>query len=146
MNEDGWMPREMILDVEAEAKVPAEFVTQYPNNANPPSMFMLADKLISNSKVGCISSNISYTFQLNAKYENVLRQIYRRMERWYNWLLKSQKGKKEGTMRWRGRNSTTQLELNPKTLTSGLDDFPRATHPSSEVRSVHVIFCLVFLF
>jgi mannosyl-oligosaccharide glucosidase len=35
-------------------------------------------------------------------------------------------------MQWQGRNRTTDRELNPKILPSGLDDFPRATHPSPE--------------
>ncbi|VDK66675.1 unnamed protein product [Cylicostephanus goldi] len=58
--------------------------------------------------------------------------MYPRLERWYRWLRKSQAGKEKGTFRWRGRNATTVKELNPKTMASGLDDYPRASHPSKE--------------
>ncbi|KJH52684.1 mannosyl oligosaccharide glucosidase [Dictyocaulus viviparus] len=87
MSEDGWIPREMILGIEAEAK----FIE---------------------------------------KHGAIMAGIYRRLEVWYHWLLKTQAGEEKGTFRWRGRNATTNEELNPKTLASGLDDYPRASHPS----------------
>ncbi|KRX98514.1 putative mannosyl-oligosaccharide glucosidase [Trichinella pseudospiralis] len=119
MNTEGWIPREVILGTEAEQKVPAEFLTQRNLYANPPMFFYLIKSTLKNNK-------------LSTDSKEILSRMYPRLRLWYNWLNKSQSGVQPGTYRWRGRNATTDLELNPKTLPSGLDDYPRASHPSDE--------------
>ncbi|KAF8370653.1 mogs-1 [Pristionchus pacificus] len=119
MNVNGWIPREMILSAEAEAKVPAEYVAQDPSVANPPSLFYLLDTVTRDSM---------FVNQHRATFS----AIYFKAAKWYQWLITSQAGRYSDSLRWRGRNGTTKAELNPKTLASGLDDFPRASHPSDK--------------
>nr|CAD2197729.1 unnamed protein product [Meloidogyne enterolobii] len=119
MNVDGWIPRELVLDDEARARIPSEFLVQSPEVANPPMFFFLLDKFLRNS-------------ELFKYHQKRIDALYPRLKRWYIWLRDSQRGPKFGTMQWQGRNRTTNLEVNPMTLPSGLDDFPRASNPSRE--------------
>jgi len=119
LNAEGWIPREQILGVEARAKVPAEYVVQHNKNANPPTLFLPLQHIVRQ----LIKSD-------DPEDQRYLRALFPRLKLWYNWFNTTQLGPKPFTYRWHGRDATTIKELNPKTLTSGLDDFPRASHPS----------------
>lgn len=129
INVDGWIPREQILGSEARSKVPEEFVLQHTSNANPPTLFLaIQDFLSSLSKEPTPSlSEDDYMF---------LKTCFPRLQAWFNWFNTSQVGKVHGSYFWHGRNRDTDRELNPKTLSSGLDDYPRASHPSPDERHV----------
>lgn len=125
MNVEGWIPREQILGSEARARVPSEFVIQFNDFANPPALFLPLRRIVRN----LISSK-------DSKDRHFLRALYPRLRSWYSWFNRTQAGTVPSSYRWRGRNATTNYELNPKTLTSGLDDYPRSSHPTDDERHV----------
>ncbi|NXV13790.1 MOGS glucosidase, partial [Cepphus grylle] len=116
MNADGWIPREQILGEEARAKVPPEFLLQHSETANPPTLLLALQRLLPDSPLP------------------YLRRLFPRLRAWYDWYNRTQAGPLPLTFRWRGRDTHLERFLNPKTLASGLDDYPRASHPSSEER------------
>lgn len=129
INMEGWIPREQILGDEARSKVPAEFVVQRNENANPPTLFLALQELIEQ-----LSSNPEkWDSQPTLPF---LRRLYPRLKTWFEWYNTTQTGPLPHSYRWRGRDKDTNLFLNPKTLTSGLDDYPRASHPSADERHV----------
>ncbi|KAK7479366.1 hypothetical protein BaRGS_00029444 [Batillaria attramentaria] len=125
MNTEGWIPREQILGPEARAYVPAQFVVQRNKNANPPTFFLPLQRLIH----GMVGSK-------KPDEQRYLEALYPRLKAWYAWYNVSQVGSMASTYRWRGRDSKAVKQLNPQTLTSGLDDYPRASHPTDEERHV----------
>lgn len=124
MNVEGWIPREQILGSEARARVPEEFVVQRNNQGNPPTFFLVLDTMFKNRRVRDIS-----TLELEQ-----LNRLWPRLVCWYNWFNTSLHGPEPGSYYWKGRETASIRELNPKSLSSGLDDYPRASHPSSEER------------
>jgi len=134
MNVEGWIPREQILGLEALAKVPEEFVTQINSNANPPTFFLTLNYILTHHGDRLLSENRLGT----------LERMYNRLVKWFDWYNTTQIGELPGAYRWRGRDDKTDLELNPKTLTSGLDDYPRASHPSKDERHVD-LYCWITL-
>ncbi|KAH8667006.1 glycoside hydrolase family 63 protein [Xylariales sp. PMI_506] len=138
MDEEGWIAREQILGPEARSKVPKEFQIQYPHYANPPTLSMLFPILISKLvKPHTYTGHPSIYVSSEEAASTLLKKLYPLLSRHYQWFRRTQAGdfqdkyprphhavRGEG-YRWRGR--TPQ-----HTLTSGLDDYPRADppHPS----------------
>ncbi|NXM29657.1 MOGS glucosidase, partial [Oxyruncus cristatus] len=116
MNTDGWIPREQILGDEARARVPPEFVLQHSETANPPTLLLALERLLPDAPLP------------------YLRRLFPRLRAWFSWLNRTQAGPEPLTFRWRGRDTDAERFLNPKTLASGLDDYPRASHPSEQER------------
>ncbi|NWT75430.1 GCS1 glucosidase, partial [Prunella himalayana] len=116
LNADGWIPREQILGEEARARVPPEFVLQHSETANPPTLLLALERLLPDAPLP------------------YLRRLSPRLRAWFEWLNRTQAGPEPFTFRWRGRDADPERFLNPKTLSSGLDDYPRASHPSAQER------------
>eukprot|EP00898_Chlorokybus_atmophyticus_P002414 jgi/Chlat1/3173/Chrsp22S03407 len=129
MNQQGWIAREQILGDEARRRVPAEFVVQRTSDANPPTLFLpLSGKRMHMARgMTAGDGDIDDADFLSASFS--------RLAAWYKWFNTTQTGPEPGSYRWRGRKHTN-VELNAKTLTSGLDDYPRASHPSDIERHV----------
>ncbi|KAL6519587.1 hypothetical protein OROHE_017407 [Orobanche hederae] len=130
INADGWIPREQILGTEALSKVPAEFVLQHPTNGNPPTLFLVLKDLV------CGIKKSKFTASEVKDISVFVRVAFVRLEAWFKWFNTTQSGKDVGTYFWHGRDNATTRELNPKPLSSGFDDYPRASHPSEDERHV----------
>ncbi|EGD80806.1 alpha-glucosidase 1 [Salpingoeca rosetta] len=127
MNVYGWIPREQILGREARSKVPDEFVVQPSDNANPPTWFLVMEDILDRIDEAHDDTDASVARDLE-----FIRGAYPRFAAWFKWF-DTQRGALPGTYRWRGRQRKPGM-MNPLTLTSGLDDYPRASHPDENER------------
>uniref|UniRef100_A0A0D3C8B3 Glycosyl hydrolase family 63 C-terminal domain-containing protein n=1 Tax=Brassica oleracea var. oleracea TaxID=109376 RepID=A0A0D3C8B3_BRAOL len=128
---------EFFQDVLRKSKIKHDHV-QYPDVVNPPTLLLVLCDLI----IGIDEKK--FNDDESAEIVSFLERAFARLEAWFQWLYTSQKGKKEGSFYWRGRDSTTDQELNPRTVASGMDDYPRASHPSDD--EMHVdLRCWIYL-
>ncbi|KAK5583883.1 hypothetical protein RB653_005487 [Dictyostelium firmibasis] len=155
MDENGWIPREQILGLEAASMVPEEFRLQLPNIANPPSIILVINKLLEISQAYkertthrktedddydgveklkmSMMRDLSIIIENNKEYDSIQRFLHSalpRLERFYQYYWNTQSSNLvENSFRWRGR------KIN-HTLASGLDDYPRASQPSTS--EIHI--------
>ncbi|CAG2176160.1 unnamed protein product, partial [Oppiella nova] len=116
MNIDGWIPLEIVIGSESVAKH-GTIHTQPDTDSNPPSFLLTIDTIMRNKQMDVQS----------------LKDIYPRLKAWFHWYNTTQSGELSSTYRWRGRGANKDnRELNPDTMSSGLDDYPRATHPTDK--------------
>jgi mannosyl-oligosaccharide glucosidase len=134
MEDDGYIAREQILGETARRRVPVEFLVQHVEHANPPTLLLAVEKIVQYG----LKENANDE-QREAELIEYVRLIFPFLERWYDWFVTTQRGPHEddqaASMRWRGRNPNDG-KLIANTLSSGLDDYPRASRPSA--REMHV--------
>ncbi|KAK7246976.1 hypothetical protein RIF29_41850 [Crotalaria pallida] len=127
MNIDGWIPREQILGAEALSRVPEEYVPQHPTNGNPPTLLLALSDIVSGLK------DNKFTAMDRNDISLFLNHAFVRLEAWFQWFNTTQ--------------SVMFFEIvtsKDNTLSSGLDDYPRASHPSNDERHLDIR-CWMFL-
>lgn len=124
---------EQILGPEARSKVPTEFQTQYPHYANPPTLSLLLTNIISKvtKKTPYNGHSSKYTTS-SQDAQSLVKELLPLFDRHYNWFRRTQAGNLTAYSRPGGANSEAYRWKGRSpghTLTSGLDDYPRAEPP-----------------
>lgn len=155
----GWIPRELILGQEAFKVVPAEFVTQRVDIANPPTLLIVVEKLLQRLRRGLTqceagleggycAANSPEDSQFQKDFLNFLQDSFVSLHDWVQWFVDSQGADSSDagaaaaatSFRWRGRSASADSgRLAPNTLASGLDDYPRSQYPSADERHVDLL-------
>jgi mannosyl-oligosaccharide glucosidase len=138
----GWVAREQILGVEARGRVPGEFIPQHTTHANPPTLLLHLS-----AQIALLKGGGSDEAKNDAEIVAWLRSVVPALSRWFLWFVRSQSGETPGTFRWRGRTreeggGVSGEKLHVNTLASGLDDYPRASHPDTRERHVD-LYCWI---
>ncbi|KZT11512.1 glycoside hydrolase family 63 protein [Laetiporus sulphureus 93-53] len=160
IDEDGWVAREQILGEEARSRVPSEFQTQIPTNANPPTLAMAVTAFIQrlkSSSAGLSEQELGMDLGTGAQITlaeslepapgsrylesqelalDYLRSIYKPLKRHYDWFRRTQRGQiKQYGRRARSRTEAYRWRGRSQqhVLTSGMDDYPRGPPHSGEL-------------
>lgn len=135
MDENGWIAREQILGDEARSKVPQEFQKQNNMHANPPTFFISILNFLENIKLGVNSHG---EIQGDNSDLEFLKSIFPKLQKHYQWYLKTQTGVEKDSFRWRGRSKG-------HTFACGLDDYPRGVGTPLLTERHLDLYCWVYM-
>ncbi|KAI0933864.1 hypothetical protein AcV5_005895 [Taiwanofungus camphoratus] len=160
IDEDGWVGREQILGEEARSRVPPEFLTQVPTNANPPTLTMAVTAFIHRLKAysrGPSDQDLGMDYGMGSQVPltgssistpgnrylespelalDYLKSIYKPLKRHYDWFRRTQRGQiKQYSRRARSRTEAYRWRGRSQqhVLTSGMDDYPRGPPHAGEL-------------
>jgi len=118
MQHDGWIPREQFIGGETRRRIESRWWVQNPTHANPPTLLLALEVLIDSG---------------NAP-ESFLKCMAPKVKVWLDWFKRTQRAPALYSFKWSGRQRTDGIW---HTLSSGLDDYPRANW-TSDVADRHV--------
>lgn len=118
-DEQGWIPRQMIIGDETRWSARPSSWPQVPGSANPPSHHWILQSMLRRHEQQPSSSKLT----------EFLHSIWAHLERNLEWYFRTQESAIPGLFRWEGR--TTEY-----CLPSGMDDYPRA--PMLTRREAHL--------
>jgi mannosyl-oligosaccharide glucosidase len=136
IDENGWIAREQILGPEARSRIPPEYVTQYLDNANPPTLFLVVQAFVER-----LSGKVPYSgapsrhLKDGAAGNAFVKTVYPKLKKHYEWFCRTQAGnltKYQGPSSNFNQGYRWQDRTPQHLLTSGLDDYPRAQSPYLE--------------
>jgi mannosyl-oligosaccharide glucosidase len=116
MSATGWIAREQMRGMEAEAQVPEKFIIQDKMIANPPTLIFAIESIMKHYKFHSAEKGMKHV-------HNFLKKCFDKLGAWYEWFEVYQKSPDRNSYQWYGRNSEHNLA-------SGLDDFPRGMTPN----------------
>uniref|UniRef100_A0A7S4PGV9 Mannosyl-oligosaccharide glucosidase n=1 Tax=Guillardia theta TaxID=55529 RepID=A0A7S4PGV9_GUITH len=126
MQPDGWIPRENFIGPETRRRIEARWWTQYPEHANPPTLLLALQALHEGGEAP----------------PGFLKCVLPRLKTWLNWFKRTQQAPALHSFKWSGRIKTEGIW---HTLSSGLDDYPRANASSAAADRHLDLFCWVAL-
>ena len=116
MSATGWMAREQIRGLEAESKVPRQFLVQDKLFANPPTLIFAVNNIMNYYKNNFETENLK-------NMKSFLKKCSDKFSSWYEWFEIYQKSSDKKSYQWYGRT-------NQHNLASGFDDYPRGMNPN----------------